>query len=174
MKKKFTLGAASDDPVALANRAIRDMRAAIHTRKRDQANIRQAANLGWLAISSLADVAADKLGRPAPGGASARRQMLLELDKRGRARGGGFLSTFEAARVSLHGECFHADKCQRDELVLALLEDVKQTSRRGMDLLKKRRSAWDGRDGEFRETTPHEEKSMQAKHPMSFQRKKRR
>ena len=115
-------GAASDDPGALADRAIREADAAI--RRKDDVGFREAAEKGWLAASSSADVAADKLGMKIPGGYSGRKSALGELEDRARLRRGALVGTFEAARAVLHGECFHGAVCSTRG-VLGLLDDVK-------------------------------------------------
>lgn len=109
VKTVRTLGAATDDPIAIVNRAVRQ---AHHAEADGDADgLRQAAEMGWLAVSSLADVAAARLGRPAPGGASARREALRALESEARLRRGTFTHSFELARLQLHGECFHGDSC---------------------------------------------------------------
>ena len=115
------LGAATDDPVALANRAVREAQSAQVASDAD--GMRQAAEKGWLALSSLADVAAARLGRPAPGGASGRREALRALESEARRRRGTFVYPFELARRQLHGECFHGDSCPAD--LVEALEDYR-------------------------------------------------
>lgn len=116
-------GAAKDDPGALADRAIKEAESAL--RRKDSVGFREAAEKGWLAASSSADVAADKLGMNIPGGHRGWRTTLGELEKHARLRRGSLVGTFEAAQSVLHGDCFHGDKCSTLG-VLGLLDDVKE------------------------------------------------
>jgi hypothetical protein len=109
-----------DDPGALADRAIREADAAL--RRKDDVGFREAAEKGWLAASSSANIAADKLGY---GGAdelddTGRKWALGELEDRARLRRGTLVGTFEAARAVLHGEYVCSTRG-----VLGLLDDVK-------------------------------------------------
>lgn len=106
---RLTLGAAHDRPDKIANRAVREAISA-----RDDDDKRHAAETAWLALSSLADVAADKLGRQEPGGFSTRRGALKALEEAANLRRGTLDKPFDLARRELHGECFHGDKCPVD------------------------------------------------------------
>ena len=125
------LGAATDDPKALIARAIREYDAA----RGDPVGIREAANKGWLAICSLADVAAARFGMQEPGGASGRRVAIKELEKRAKIRRGTVQADFEMSRAILHGECFHADTCPVN--TKDLLEGLSATIDDGMKALDK-------------------------------------
>jgi hypothetical protein len=115
------LGAATDDPAALAKRALIEAERALAAK--DPVAFRQAAETGWLAASSSADVAAARLKLPIPGGASGRQAVLTELERRARLRRGALLTTFGAAQEILHGRCFHGDACEPAS-VLGILESV--------------------------------------------------
>lgn len=134
-KKSKPLGATTDNPRKLIARAIREYDAATNARRYDQEGARMAAENGWLAISSLADVAAEELGLPIPGGASGRRKTLQALDQR--VKRGNFLQAYEVARTVLHGECFHEDKCPIH--TDAILDGLKRTIDDGMSALSKRK-----------------------------------
>lgn len=114
-------GAASDDPVALADRALEEAAEAI--RGSDGVGLREAAEKGWLAACSTADVVAMKLRRGKPKGRKGREDALAALEDCGGLRTGSFGKRFTYARV-LHGECFHEDDCPPDHVVVELLKDV--------------------------------------------------
>lgn len=118
-----SLGAASDDPMVLVNRAIRQADAAIE--RNDLIGIREASELGWLAASSTADVASAKLKLRIPSGAKGRRAVLDAVEERAKLRKGTLIGPFEGARAVLHGECFHGDVCS-PRSVQGLLNEVKQ------------------------------------------------
>jgi hypothetical protein len=109
MRNKISLGAARDNPAALADRASHEAAAA--NRRKDTVGLREAAEIGWLAASSTADVAASKMGLKIPKGASGRRAVLTDLEQRAKLGRGTLVTPFEAARTVLHGECFHGDIC---------------------------------------------------------------
>lgn len=122
------LGATTDNPMSLASRALREaLRAEADG---DAVGMRQAAEKGWLAVSSLADLAAERLGRPAPSGASARREALRALETEARLRRGTFVQPFELARRQLHGECFHGDHCPAN--LVEVLEDFHEVVAAGV------------------------------------------
>lgn len=131
--KRDTLGAATDNPVALASRAMREVKQAEQAGDRD--GMRQAAEKSWLAICSLADVAADRLGRPAPGGASARMATLRALEQQAKLRRGTYTLAFEAGRRALHGECFHGDECPNN--LTELVEDFHDTVKHGVETINR-------------------------------------
>lgn len=129
------LGAATDDPDALASRAIDKTEEAI--RAHDPVSVREGANLSWLAVSSLADVTADRLELPAPGGSSGRREVLSKLEALAKLRRGSLVNRFESARTVLHGECFHGDECPRDEILLDMMHDLRDSVRDGLNAIPK-------------------------------------
>jgi hypothetical protein len=127
------LGAAGDDPVALANRAAREARRAAQAD--DEVGVRQAAEKSWLAMSSLADVAADRLGKLPPRGAGARREILAEVEKQAKLHRGALVHEFEFARRILHGDCLHGDECPPD--LVGLVQDYHGVVTRGMAAINK-------------------------------------
>lgn len=142
MKLKSSLGAPTDDPLALADRAIMEAESAL--KQRDTVGFRQAAEIGWLSASATADVVADRMGMPIPGGASGRRVTLENLEDAARLRRGSLVGRFEAARTVLHGECFHNDTCS-ERGVLGTLDEVRTlatdaTRALGRIRIRKRRS----------------------------------
>jgi len=128
------LGAVTDDPVAIVNRAQRE--AALAVRERDRLGLRQAAEKGWLAASGAGDVAAAGLGKKAPGGANGRLDALEDLERVARLRPGTLTATFVSAQAFLHGQCFHADECRSESAVFGMLDDVKEMSRATKAALK--------------------------------------
>jgi len=120
--KRKQLGAASDDPIYLANRAIREAEGAL--KAKDEVGFRQAAEKGWLAVAASADVTADRMSWPSSKGHEGRRKTLANLERKARLRRGTLVGTYEAARTTLHGECFHEAKCSA-EGVLGILDDIK-------------------------------------------------
>jgi hypothetical protein len=127
MRRTTRFGAATDDPSVIARRAIREAEVAI--RQGDRLGLRQAANKGYLAASSAADVAAVRLGMNEPEGASGRRVALERLERTARVRRGSLLAPFESARRFLHGDCFHGDDCPSDRAILGLLDGVENLTR---------------------------------------------
>lgn len=119
--------AATDDPVAIANRAIKEAKRAF--RERDDLGVRQAANKAWLAASSAADVAAKNMRRKAPGGVAGRKEVLEDLEKLARLKNGTLLNAFSNARLALHGECFHGDSCPSPHELFGMLDAVQKMTR---------------------------------------------
>ena len=132
-KTRRVLGAATDNPVALASRAVRE--AHIAEASSDQDGIRQAAEKTWLAMSSLADVAAARLGRPPPGGAIARRATFRALEQKAKLRSGRITHEFELARTVLHGQCFHGDECPVN--TVEMIHEFHEVVKEGMGFIKK-------------------------------------
>ena len=116
------LGAASDDPAKIIKVAIEHAEAAI--KANDTQALREAAELGWLAMCGVADVAAHRLERGAMGGFNARRAFLVDLTRAAGVRLGDVVGSLEAARSVLHGDCFHSAKCEPAR-VLTTLEIVR-------------------------------------------------
>lgn len=116
------LGAASDDPVAIARRALDEATEAI--RSKDALGLRQAANKSYLAVASAADVAAAHMGMKAPGGTSGRRAVLEQLETRAKLKRGRLLVPFESTRAVLHGECFHGDDCPSPRAIMGFIDDA--------------------------------------------------
>lgn len=133
MKK---LGASTDDPQALIERAVREAKTAI--KNKDSVGLRQAAEKGWLAASATADVVAAGMGRKIPGGATGRRQTLEVLERSRGLKRGSLVSRFDTAKEMLHGKCFHADECPRTDTLLVYLEDIKNMSDVALAALRKR------------------------------------
>ncbi len=136
------LGAVSDKPDELIDRALAQYNAASND---DPHNVdaRLAAELGWLALNSFADIVGKRLGMPAGHSASRRVDALEAIDSRVprlRSR-----DTFTAARDELHGQCFYEDMCPtpaRTRTLLANIKDVIDDGTRALDnprTLKKRR-----------------------------------
>jgi hypothetical protein len=128
-----SLGAMTDDPIALANRAVRDADAAIRTK--DRLKLREAANGGYWAECAAADVAADRLGLSAPGGHSARLETLRKLEHAAKLRRGLLTADFETARKELHGARYHGDDCPRDDLLIDQLENVRQMTKDAVEAI---------------------------------------
>lgn len=105
MSAKF--GAASDSPIAIARRALREFDTAVDDD--DGLGIREAAEKGWLAICAVADVAADRLDIKSASGANGRFKILRELETRSRTNSGDFTGPFDIAHKLLHADCFHED-----------------------------------------------------------------
>ena len=126
--------AADDDPVALANRALKEVRKAIE--EDDDVGIREAAEKGWLAVSAVADVAAAELNLKKPEGRNARQAVLLKLADCAGVRPTVFRPTFTAARDVLHGRCFHDNNFDEAEVV-GLLEDVQDMTEQAMAALRR-------------------------------------
>jgi hypothetical protein len=101
-------GAATDDPQAIMARANDELDKA--QRRGDSLGMREAVNKAWLALSSTADVAADRLGRPIPGGKSGRVGVFRQIETCARLRPGTLAGTFEAFSRTMHGDYFHEDK----------------------------------------------------------------
>jgi len=134
-RSKKQLGAASDDPKALISRAIREYNQATSGKRTDEVGVREAAEKGWLAVSSMADVAADRIGMKEPGGAAGRREAIRGLEQEAKLRRGSILGDFEVARTVLHGECFHGGSCPIH--VGDLLEGLQDTIKHGMTAIGK-------------------------------------
>ena len=117
----FGLGAATDDPVSLANRAARDARRA--DLAADIPGRRMAAETTWLAVTAVADVAAVKLGLPEPRSTGERMETLQALERAAGVRRGSLTRDFELARRVLHRECFHEDSCPVD--LVPMIEDYR-------------------------------------------------
>lgn len=118
-----TLGAVTDDPVVLASRAVEKAEKALAAK--DNVGVRQGASLAWLAISSLADVAAGRLGLPTPKGHVSRRAVLWDLEQYGKVPHGSIVNRFESARSVMHGDCFHGDECPRPDVLVGMMQDVR-------------------------------------------------
>ena len=124
---RAALGAFKDDPLAMVNAAIAEAEKA-DDKAKDNLPLRRAAELGWLAASSTADVLAKRMGHAEPKGANGRRAVLKEVETAGRMKRGTLVIRFDAAQGILHGDCFHENdekKCVR-ERVLDHLEQVKE------------------------------------------------
>ena len=117
----FDLGAATDDPVRIADRAARDARRA--DLAADIPGRRMAAETTWLAVTAVADVAAVKLGLPEPRSAGDRMEVFQQLERAAGVRRGSLTRDFELARRLLHVECFHADSCPAD--LVPMIEDYR-------------------------------------------------
>jgi hypothetical protein len=134
MPKK--LGAATDDPVALAKRALRKSHEAEESA--DDIDAREAANLGWLAVCSLADVASERLGETrGRRGSKGREQVIADLEKEAGIRRGTLGAVFAMAQSVLHGDTFHEDKPLRPAVRTALLEQVLEGMETGMRAIGK-------------------------------------
>ncbi len=139
-KKSAVFGAITDDPTAIANRAIREAEKAI--REDDALGVRQAANKGWLAAASVADVVADRMGQSIPHGATGRLHVLNDLERRTRMRRGTLTAPFGTARQILHGGCFHGAVCPSPGEILGHLDEIKDMTieaKRAMAKLPKRK-----------------------------------
>jgi len=121
-RKLSSLGAATDDPLEIVARARKEAEKAI--RDNDRLGLRQAANKGYLAAASVADVAAMKLGEVQPKGQTARRSVLSNLEDAARLKRGSLLRTFSVAQGVLHSDCFHEDYCPSGKSLLAILDTV--------------------------------------------------
>lgn len=125
--KSQRLGATTDDPIKMVELAIQEAETADEKAK-DNLPLRRAAELGWLAASSTADVLAKRLNQTEPKGANGRRAVLKEVEDSRRMKRGTLSVKFDAAQEILHGECYHENhpkKCARDR-VLDHLEQVKE------------------------------------------------
>lgn len=76
---------------------------------RTDLQIRQAAELAYLAATQAADVAAVHLGRSPPDDLAGRLGALRALDKSTTA---DTVEDFADAREILHKECFHEGRCR--------------------------------------------------------------
>lgn len=108
MRKRIRFGAAHDRPGELIDTAIAEAKA---YHGGDSFKLRRAAETGWLAASSAADVAAKRLGERHPKGYDGRHATLEKLEKRAKLRHGSLTAPLLAARGTLHGDCFHDDVC---------------------------------------------------------------
>jgi len=139
-RKAASFGAITDDPTHIVNVAIREAEQAI--RARDGLGIRQAANKGWLAAASVADVAAEKMGQKIPHGAKGRLEVLNDLERAARLRRGSLTATYGTARDILHGGCFHGDVCPSSSELLGHLDAIKEMTveaKRALSKLPKRK-----------------------------------
>lgn len=136
-RKLKALGAATDNPEEIIDRAIRQ--AVRSSDKSPRLDLREAAEMGWLAISSLADVLADKVGERNAGGANGRFNVLEAAEKKGGLKKGRLTLPFVAARSALHGDCFHEDRCERKQ-IMPVLESIQEATRlaSGLKVKKKR------------------------------------
>jgi hypothetical protein len=136
-RKNAPLGAASDDPKSMIIRAIEKASNAPENEK-DNLTLRQAAELGWLAASSTADVVTGMKEEPEPGGFNSRLKALTEAAEERGLKPKHVIAKFGAARAVLHGECFHSDRCPRS-VVMATLDEVKDLVHEVLDTKPKKK-----------------------------------
>ena len=129
----LALGAATDDPVCIANRAARDARRA--DLAADINGRRMAAETTWLAVTAVADVAAARMGRSEPRSASERMETLQALEREAGVRRGSLTRDFDLARRVLHRECYHQDSCPVD--LVEMTEDYRGVVAGGMAAVAK-------------------------------------
>lgn len=136
--RRSQLGAAHDDPPALIKQAIAE---ASGYHGGDSFKIRRAAETGWLAASSTADVVAKQLGMRQPRGYDGRAAVLRELESRAGMRRGALVIPFQAARGTLHGSCFHEDVCKPPVIhdVLAGVQTMTADAAKAVSKLRGRR-----------------------------------
>lgn len=132
--KKSSLGAVTDNPVELIDRAIRKA----HQAKSPSIELREAAELGWLAASSTADVLGDHARERPAHGFNARMKILERVEREQGLKGEPLTRPLAFAKTALHSECFHEDKCDRKTVELAL-NDVKKMTEIAARLKSKKR-----------------------------------
>jgi len=96
-------------------------------KEHDNLPIRRAADTAWLAASSVADIAAAKLGLDPPKGKNGRLSVLEDVEEAYRLRRGVLHAKLNSAHAVLHAACFYEnspDVSKRD--VLAAMEEVKE------------------------------------------------
>lgn len=125
-----------DNPEQMVLAALDQAREA-SMEERDREGIRMAAELGWLAASSMADVVAHQLGMGKTRGFIARRKSLEELETKAKIHRDSLTSGFDRAKRTLHGECFHANEIATKSVIIAGLEDVKGLIDLATEALKK-------------------------------------
>lgn len=126
------LGAVGDDPWAIYARAVQlgneGLELPLKSRNR-RLRFREAAELGWLACSSMADVVSRHLGLKVPGGFAGRNSVYTKLAAESGMSANKLGRQFVAIQEVLHGECFHGNtSCEAipallDSLVRPLLQD---------------------------------------------------
>ena len=138
MRKRTALGAATDDPHDIIQRAIR---VADGHHGSDSLPLRQAAEAGWLAASSVADVAARHLGMKAPRGRLSRLAVLHALEDRAGFHRGELVTPFGAAQAHLHSYCFHEDVCPLPTIksTLRAVEEMTRVANKALTKLRGRR-----------------------------------
>lgn len=122
-KKQGDFSHYADHPVKMAEKAIRDLARAPRGEV-DNVQVRQAAELGWLAASSAADKIARTLGRAEPHGYNARQDALEDVGQAGGLRSAQLVANLAAAKSTLHGECYYGNTCDVKGMTSILKEQV--------------------------------------------------
>jgi len=106
--------------------------------EKDNTTLRQAAEWGWLAAASTADVVAKRLGLKATEGFGGRKDALAALDEESRLKGRFLENTLKLAHEELHGRTFHGNERTRED-VLSTLAGVEVMVEEALRLLTWRR-----------------------------------
>jgi len=110
--KKLSAKAMIENAIALALKAKKG--------EKYNETLHKAAEWGWLAASSTADVVAKRLRLPIPEGMGKRKDTMEELDALFRTKGHYFSNLLTFAHKELHSRAFHGNERTQKEVLFAL------------------------------------------------------
>lgn len=116
--------ALTDDPSWLIDLAINQAKES--KKEKNNVKLRQAAELGWLAASSLVDVVTGKLQEEPALGFQGRLAIIRRLEKNAGLKSKTLTAPFTTAQAVLHGQCFHGDKYEEADQIMFALDWVRE------------------------------------------------